>query len=310
VHAAAAAPGAWAPLRAAASVAIDPGYISTPRAIAFPAAGAKSADDVSWLYYYAPTNKDHAAPPGSPPPPLLVKCHGGPTSSASTAFNLMIQFWTSRGWAVADVNYGGSSGYGRAYRQRLAGSWGIVDVDDACGAAKHLAAAGLADPKRLAIDGGSAGGFTVLAALAFRPGVFSAGASMYGICDLEALASDTHKFEARYLDGLIGPYPAAKQVYVERSPLHAAAQFAAPLALFQGTEDRVVPPNQARAMFDALAAKGLPTALVMLEGEQHGFRQAPNIRRALDGENFFFGRVFGIDVAMPADVTPIEIVNL
>jgi dipeptidyl aminopeptidase/acylaminoacyl peptidase len=307
-HAAAAAPGAWAPLRSASRVALDSGYVSLPRAISFPAASGSGG--MSWLYYYPPTNEAHAPLPGAPPPPLLVKCHGGPTSSASTALNLTIQYWTSRGFAVADVNYGGSSGYGRAYRQRLAGKWGIVDVEDACGAARHLASAGLADAARLAIDGGSAGGYTVLAALAFRPGVFSAGASLYGICDLEALATDTHKFESRYLDGLIGPYPAAKDVYVARSPLHAASRFAAPLALFQGTEDRVVPPNQARAMFDALKANGLPCALVLFEGEQHGFRQAPNIRRALDGELSFFGRVFGFDAPMPPDVAPNDMVNL
>jgi dienelactone hydrolase len=320
--------GGWVAHRAASSASIDAGYVSVPRAVGFPAAlmrrtGDEEADadagvaetsdtELSYCNYYAPRNADFEAPPGTLPP-LLVKCHGGPTSSASAAFNLMIQYYTSRGWAVADVDYGGSSGHGRDYRRRLRLAWGVVDVADACCAATTLAARGLADPKRCAIDGGSAGGFTALAALAFRPGVFAAGCSNYGIGDLEALAADTHKFEARYLDGLVGPYPAAAERYKRRSPLHSAAQIRAPLALFQGSEDKVVPPEQAHAVFAAVRARGLPAALCVLQGEQHGFRAAASIRAALDGERCFFSRVFGLAggaAEPPPDVPPLDIVNL
>ena len=320
--------GAWTMHRAASSASIDAGYVSVPRVVAFPAAllrrggdddadadagvAETSATELSYCNYSAPRNADFAAPPGELPP-LLVKCHGGPTSAASAAFNLVVQYWTSRGWAVADVDYGGSSGHGRAYRRRLHLAWGVVDVADACCAATTLAERGLADPKRCAIDGGSAGGFTTLAALAFRPGVFAAGASMYGIGDLEALAADTHKFEARYLDGLVGPYPQAQERYKRRSPLHSAASIRAPLALFQGSEDKVVPPAQAHAVFDAVRARGLPAALCVLQGEQHGFRAAASIRAALDGERCFFCRVFALGGGAadpPPDVAPLEIVNL
>ena len=320
--------GAWKTHRAASSASIDAGYVSVPRVVAFPAAllrrggdedadadagvAETSATELSYCNYYAPRNADFAAPPGELPP-LLVKCHGGPTSAASAAFNLVVQYWTSRGWAVADVDYGGSSGHGRAYRRRLNLAWGVVDVADACCAATTLAERGLADPKRCAIDGGSAGGFTTLAALAFRPGVFAAGASLYGIGDLEALAADTHKFEARYLDGLVGPYPQAQARYKRRSPLHSAASIRAPLALFQGSEDKVVPPAQAHAVFDAVRARGLPAALCVLQGEQHGFRAAAAIRAALDGERCFFSRVFRLGAGAadpPPDVPPLDIVNL
>jgi len=322
-------PCAWVTHRAASSARIDIGYLSVPRTVAFPAAllkrtdGGEDADadagvavtsdtELSYCNYYAPRNADFAAPAGTLPP-LLVKCHGGPTSSASTAFNLVIQYWTSRGWAVADVDYGGSSSHGRDYRRRLRLAWGIVDVADACCAATTLAARGLVDPARCAIDGGSAGGFTTLAALAFRPGVFAAGASHYGIGDLEALAADTHKFEARYLDGLVGPYPQAQARYKRRSPLHSAAHIAAPLALFQGSDDKVVPPEQAHAVFDAVRARGLPAALCVLQGEGHGFRAAASIRASLDGERCFFGRVFGFGhgaADTPPDVPPLEVVNM
>ncbi|PSC76207.1 dipeptidyl aminopeptidase acylaminoacyl peptidase [Micractinium conductrix] len=296
-------PGDWQVVRTSADIQVDAGYLSEPQAIEFPTEGGRTA----FLNYYAPKNKDFAAPEGALPP-LLVKIHGGPTSQASTAFNLGMQYWTSRGFAVADINYGGSTGYGRAFRQRLCSSWGIVDVDDCSNAARHLVKAGLADPARLCIDGGSAGGYTTLACLAFRD-VFSAGASHYGVADLELLAKDTHKFESRYLDGLIGPYPEAKATYEQRSPINALDGFTKPVAFFQGLEDKVVPPNQAEEMFAALTARGIPTALVLFEGEQHGFRQAPNIRRALDGELYFYGRVLGFQPALPADFDPIEIVN-
>ncbi len=253
-----------------------------------------------------PRNRDFAAP-AEERPPLLVLSHGGPTGAASAALSLGIQYWTSRGFAVVDVNYGGSTGYGRAYRQRLDGRWGIVDVDDCVNAARHLVQRGLVDGQRLAIRGGSAGGYTTLAALTFRD-VFKAGASHYGICDLEALAKDTHKFESRYLDRLIGPYPERQDLYRERSPIHFTDRLSCPLILFQGLEDEVVPPAQAEAMFEAVRRKGLPVAYVAFEGEQHGFRKAENIKRALDGELYFYSKIFGFDLAEP--VEPVPIANL
>lgn len=301
---AASKPEDWQVIQPSAASQVDPGYLSEPTVVEFETEGGLTA----YMNFYRPRNKDFTAPQGALPP-LLVKIHGGPTSQASTAFYLGLQYWTSRGFAVADINYGGSTGYGRGFRQRLAGSWGIVDVDDCCNAARHLVKEGEVDPARLCIDGGSAGGYTTLACLAFRD-VFSAGASHYGVADLELLARDTHKFESRYLDGLIGPYPEAKAVYEERSPLNALDGFTKPVAFFQGLEDRVVPPNQAEEMYAALKGRGIPTALVMFEGEQHGFRQAPNIRRALDGELYFYGRALGFAPPMPADFEPIEIENL
>jgi len=245
-------------------------------------------------YFYRPKNPAARGPAGARPP-LLVKSHGGPTAATSPALDLAIQYWTSRGIAVVDVNYGGSTGYGRAYRERLRGRWGIVDVEDCVAAAQALAAEGRVDGQRLAITGGSAGGYTTLCALTFTD-VFAAGASHYGIGDLEALARDTHKFESRYLDGLIGPYPEARALYVERSPIHSADRLSCPVIFFQGLEDEVVPPNQAQAMVSALAARGIPHAYVPFEGEQHGFRRAENVCTALDGELYFYSRVFGFDV--------------
>jgi dipeptidyl aminopeptidase/acylaminoacyl peptidase len=205
------------------------------------------------------------------------------------------------------VNYGGSTGYGRPYRQRLSGQWGIVDVDDCVNGARFLVERGLADPRRLAIRGGSAGGYTTLCALTFRD-QFRAGASYYGVSDLEALAKDTHKFESRYLDSLIGPYPERRDLYRERSPIHFTDRLACPVILFQGLEDKVVPPNQAELMVEALRRKGLAVAYVPFEGEQHGFRRAENIKRALDGELYFYGRIFGFELAEP--VPPVAIDNL
>jgi dipeptidyl aminopeptidase/acylaminoacyl peptidase len=289
-------------LRRSSNLTIDPGYLSVPEPIAFPTENGL----IAYGFFYPPTNQDYTAP-ADERPPLLVKSHGGPTGSTSTVFNLKIQYWTSRGFAVLDVNYGGSTGYGREYRERLKGQWGIVDVDDCANGAKYLADAGRVDGDRLVIDGGSAGGYTTLAALTFRK-VFKAGASFYGVSDLAALAKDTHKFEARYLDGLIGPYPEAEALYRERSPLYATDRLACPVIFFQGDEDKIVPPNQAEMMVDALRAKKLPVAYVLFAGEQHGFRKAENIKRTLDGEFYFYSRVFGFTMA--DDVEPVAIDNL
>jgi dipeptidyl aminopeptidase/acylaminoacyl peptidase len=227
--------------------------------------------------------------------------HGGPTDAASAAFDLRVQFWTSRGFAVVDVNYGGSSGFGRAYRQRLDGQWGLVDVADMASAARALVTAGKADPHRIIARGGSAGGFTTLAVLTWRPDVFTAGASYYGISDLEALAVETHKFESRYLDGLVGPYPAARDVYRARSPIHHVDRLSRPLILFQGLDDKVVPPNQSETMACAMRAKGLPVAYLAFEAEQHGFRKAETIVTSLLCELGFYGSVFEFT---PADDIP------
>ena len=289
-------------LRRSSELEIDTGYLSVPQAIAFPTENNLTA----YAFFYPPNNQDYTAPTGEKPP-LIVKSHGGPTASTSSAFNLKIQYWTSRGFAFVDVNYGGSTGYGRDYRQRLKDNWGIVDVDDCANAAKYLAEQGLVDGERLAIAGGSAGGYTTLAALTFRD-IFKAGASYYGVSDLEVLAKDTHKFEARYLDGLIGPYPERKDLYEKRSPIHFTDQLSCPVIFFQGLEDKVVPPNQAEMMVEALKAKGLPVAYVAYEGEQHGFRRAENIKRTLDGEFYFYSRVFGFE---PAEaIEPVAIENL
>jgi dipeptidyl aminopeptidase/acylaminoacyl peptidase len=223
--------------------------------------------------------------------------HGGPTAHASPALSLRIQYWTSRGFAVADVNYGGSTGFGRAYRRLLDGAWGIVDVEDSIAVATELARAGEVDGARLAIRGGSAGGYTVLSAL-MGSEIFAAGTNLYGVADLEALARDTHKFESRYLDGLIGPYPERRDLYVERSPINHTAELQCPLLVLQGLEDEIVPPSQSEAIVAAVAAKGIPHAYVAFEGEQHGFRQRPNIVRSYEIELWFYGRVFGFE---PAD---------
>jgi len=289
-------------LRRASEVAIDPRYLSVAQPIEFPTEDGLTAH----AFYYPPHNPDFAAPNGERPP-LLVKSHGGPTGATSSALSTTIQFWTSRGFAVVDVDYGGSTGYGRAYRERLNGRWGIVDVDDCTNAARYLVERGDVDANRLAIDGGSAGGYTTLACLTFRD-AFKAGASYYGVSDLEALAKETHKFESRYLDGLIGPYPERRDLYVARSPIHHVDQLSSPCVFFQGLEDKVVPPNQAEMMVEALRRKGLPVAYVAYEGEQHGFRRAENIKRSLDVELYFFSRIFGFDPADP--IEPVTIENL
>jgi dipeptidyl aminopeptidase/acylaminoacyl peptidase len=289
-------------IKRSSNLAIDAGYLSVPEAIAFPTENEQTA----YAWFYPPNNQDYTAPAGELPP-LLVRSHGGPTAAASATLNLRIQYWTSRGFAVVDVNYGGSTGYGRTYRQRLNGQWGIVDVNDCTNAAKYLAEQGRADGKRLAIAGGSAGGYTTLAALTFRD-VFQAGASYYGVSDLEALARDTHKFESRYLDRLIGKYPEEREIYEARSPIYFSDRLSCPVIFFQGLEDKIVPPNQAEIMVEVLKAKGIPVAYVPFEGEQHGFRRAENIKRALDGEFYFYSRVFGFE---PADeIESVEIMNL
>jgi len=290
-------------LRAASTLRLDPGHVSIAAPIEFPTEDGLTAH----AFFYPPRNEDFRAPDGDAPP-LIVISHGGPTAAAEPSFDLEVQFWTSRGFAVVDVNYGGSSGYGRAYRERLNGHWGIVDVADVINAATFLSQTGRADPDRLIIRGGSAGGYTTLAALTFRPEAFKAGASYYGISDLEVLELDTHKFESQYSHSLIGPYPAAKAVYHGRSPIHAIDRLACPLILFQGLEDKVVPPNQSQMMADAVRAKGLPVAYLAFEGEQHGFRKAETIVRCLEAELYFYGKVFGF---VPADrIEPVRIDNL
>jgi dipeptidyl aminopeptidase/acylaminoacyl peptidase len=257
-------------------------WLTTVQPVEFPTTGGNTAFGL----FYPPRNP-HFVGRADEKPPLLVKCHGGPTSSASSALNLTTQFWTSRGIAVLDVNYGGSTGFGRAFRERLHGNWGIVDVDDCVNGAKFLVAQGWVDERRIVISGGSAGGYTTLAALVFRD-FFQGGASYYGVSDAAALARDTHKFESRYLDWLIGPYPQAEQRYRERSPLYHVDRLSKPVIFFQGDEDEVVPPNQSEAMVEALRRKGKPVGYFLFAGEQHGFRKAANIQRCLDAELTFY----------------------
>ncbi len=281
-------------LRESSTFPLTPAAVSVPEAIEFPTEGGKTAH----AFFYPPRNAGVRAPEGEKPP-LLVMIHGGPTGATEAVLDLSVQFWTSRGIGVLDVNYGGSTGFGRAYRQRLNGEWGVVDMQDCVNAARYVAGRGDADPQRLAITGGSAGGYTTLCALTFSD-VFSAGASHYGVSDVEALAQDTHKFESRYMDSMIGPYPQEKARYEARSPIHFTEQLRRPVVFFQGLDDKVVPPDQARKMFEAVRARGLPTALVEFGGEGHGFRRAENIKRALEGELEFYGRVFGF---APAGIT-------
>jgi dipeptidyl aminopeptidase/acylaminoacyl peptidase len=257
-----------------------------------------------YAWWYAPTNADAVAPDGALPP-VIVKSHGGPTAFAYADFNLTSQFWTSRGVGVLDVNYGGSSHYGRAYRNRLWGQWGVVDVRDCVDAVRVVVERGLADPARIAIMGGSAGGYTTLQALVSSD-VFSAGLSDYGVSDLSTLATDTHKFESHYTDRLVAPWPEGKELYEERSPIHHLDRLRSPMLLQQGADDRVVPPSQAKQMADAVRAKGLPVALVMYEGEGHGFRRADTIVASLNAKLSFLGQVFGFDPAGDVPVLVIE----
>jgi dipeptidyl aminopeptidase/acylaminoacyl peptidase len=283
-------------------VIVESKYLSIPEAIEFPTDNGLTV----YALYYKPRNDDFTAPEIEKPP-LIVISHGGPTSATSSVLNLAIQYWTSRGLAVADVNYGGSTGYGRAYRQRLDGQWGIVDVDDCVNCARFLIERGEVDRERVAIRGGSAGGYTTLAALTFRD-IFKAGASYYGVSDLEALAKDTHKFESRYLDRIVGPYPDRRDLYLERSPINFVERLSCPVIFFQGDEDKVVPPNQAEMMVNALRWKEIPVACILFKGEQHGFRKAQNIKRALEAELYFYSRIFGFELAEP--VEPVLIDNL
>ncbi|GAA4774760.1 S9 family peptidase [Actinomycetospora chlora] len=290
-------------LRSPRDLGLDPATIAVPEPMTFSSTdGAGTPRDAHALFY---------APVGDGPtgelPPLLVVIHGGPTGAATPVLNLGLQYWTSRGFGVVDVDYGGSAGYGRAYREQLEGAWGVVDVADCLAAARALADAGRVDRQRLAIRGGSAGGFTTLAALARDDTPFSAGADHFGVADLEALAADTHKFESRYLDGLVGPYPEAREVYVERSPITHVERFATPLIVLQGEEDAIVPPNQSEMIVEALRSRGVPVAYLLFPGEQHGFRKAENIRRALDAELAFYARIFGFALPADEDIAPVPL---
>ena len=289
-------------LRASTTDVPNAAYLSAPQALAYPT----TRGDTAYALYYPPANRDFRAP-ANEKPPLLVLSHGGPTSAASHALNLRTQYWTSRGFAVLDVDYRGSTGYGRAYRRKLDGQWGLADVEDCIAGARYLVERGLADEHRLAIRGGSAGGYTTLCALTFHQ-LFRAGAVYYGVSDLEALARDTHKFEAHYLDRLIGPRKTSRALYRERSPIHHVDRLACPVIFFQGLEDKVVPPDQTEKMVQALRARHIPVAYVPFEGEQHGFRRAENIQRALEAEFWFYSRLFGFTPADP--VAPVTIENL
>ena len=285
-------------LRAPRDLGIDPSWIAVPRHVTFPSAGGRTAHAL----FYPPTNPEVTGPRGELPP-LVVTIHGGPTSAARHRLDLAKQFWTSRGLAVVDVNHGGSTGYGRPYRDLLRSGWGVVDVEDAVAAACHLGDAGLVDPDRLAIRGGSAGGFTTLAALCFHD-TFAAGTSLYGVADLAVLAQDTHKFESRYLDGLVGPWPEAAATYAERSPIDHTDGFDRPLLVLHGREDAVVPPAQAEVVVAALADRGVPHAYLLFDGEQHGFRRAETLVRALEAELWFYGRVFGFTPSDAVEPVP------
>jgi len=276
-------------------------FVSTPIAIEFPTTlGAAHG------FYYPPANPNFTGL-SNEKPPLLVQSHGGPTWHYSPTYAPNILYWTSRGFGVVSVNYGGSTGYGREYRERLKGNWGIVDVDDCTNAALYCVEMGWADPNRLTIEGGSAGGYTTLAVLAYR-NIFKAGADHFGVSDLEALTNHTHKFEARYLDGLVGLYPEEKQTYMDRSPIHSVETIQCPIIIFQGDEDAIVPPAQSTVMYESLKARGIPTAYLLFEGEQHGFRKAENIKRSLEAQLYFFSKVLKFD--LNEDINPVLIDNL
>ena len=289
-------------LRESRASALPPEYVSIGTALSFPTGDGETAHG----FYYPPRNPNFRGPAGAAPP-LIMTVHGGPTAHATAALNLAIQFWTTRGFAVFDLNYRGSTGFGRAYRHSLYPHWGSKDVEDAVSAARFLADSGRADRDKLLIRGGSAGGFTVLAAHAFHA-VFAAGANHFGVSDMEALATDTHKFESRYLDQLVGPYPAMKEKYRALSPIHRPEGFKRPLIVFQGLDDKIVPPSQSEAIVQALKERGVPVAYLAFAGEQHGFRDARNIVRVLEAELYFYGKVLGFT---PADaIEPVEIANL
>jgi len=291
-------------LRPARALPLDAAWFSTPESITFPSADGRRAHGL----HYPPASPTHRGPDGERPP-LLVMIHGGPTSAARPMLQMKAQYWTSRGFAVVDVNYGGSTGYGRQYRELLHERWGVVDVEDCIAAARWLAERGSVDADRLCITGGSAGGFTTLACLA-GDDTFAAGASHYGVADLEALARDTHKFESRYLDRLIGEYPAQRDRYVERSPIHHVDGFDRPLIVLQGMEDEIVPPSQSEMIVSAVRDKSVPVAYVEFEGEQHGFRRAENVRRALDSELSFYAQVLRFELPASEHIDPVPIANL
>ncbi len=266
-------------------------FISVAEQIEFPTENGGTG----YAWFYRPVNALNKGPEGQKPP-LVVMAHGGPSAMSFSSFRKDIQFWTSRGYAVADVNYGGSTGYGRTYRERLRGTWGLVDVSDCARTVEFLSKLNLIDPRRVAIRGGSAGGYTTLAALAFTKGIFAAGASYFGVSDLELLAKETHKFESRYLDQLVGPYPAAREIYQERAPLAHIDRFDCPIIFFQGDEDAVVPPNQSELMYKSLKAKGIPTEYHLYAKEGHGFRRAENNQHSLKAEHNFYARFFNFPV--------------
>jgi dipeptidyl aminopeptidase/acylaminoacyl peptidase len=306
-------------LRAPRSLGLDAGYLSVPEHVTFPSpapdgsglddSGLDGSGRTAHALYYPPANPTCRARDGELPP-LLVVIHGGPTGSATPVLALGLQYWTSRGFAVVSVNYGGSTGYGRAYREQLLGNWGVLDVADCLAAANWLASTGRADPARMCIRGGSAGGYTTLAALVRADTPFAAGADYYGVSDLAALAAETHKFESRYLDRLVGPYPQAREVYVERSPISHVAELDRPLIVLQGSEDAVVPPKQSEVIVDALRLAGVPVAYLLFDGEQHGFRRAENIRRAMDAEFSFYAQVLGFPLPADEHIAPVVIENL
>jgi dipeptidyl aminopeptidase/acylaminoacyl peptidase len=291
--------------REASDEPVDPAYVSQPRAIEF-RTGKEGEGEVAYGFYYPPANPEFEAPEGELPP-LIVESHGGPTSHATPALDPEFLYWTSRGFGVVDVNYRGSTGYGREYRNKLRGTWGVVDTEDCVNAALHLAAEGEADGERLAIRGGSAGGYAVLCALTVHD-AFATGASYYGVADAVTMTGDTHKFESRYLDLLIGPYPEQAELYRERSPINHVEQLRVPVILFQGLEDKIVPPNQAETMAAALERNGIPYAYLAFEGEQHGFRKAETNIRCFESELYFYGRIMGFEPA--GEPEPVEIVGL
>ncbi|MGZ8749985.1 MAG: prolyl oligopeptidase family serine peptidase [Pseudonocardia sp.] len=297
-------------LRAPRDLGLAADEISVPEAVRFPSVDGAGEPRTARGLFYPPVNPRFRSSEGERSP-LLVVIHGGPTSKAVPVLDAGVQYWTSRGFAVVDVDYGGSSGYGRPYRELLRGQWGVVDVTDCLSAARSLADRGRVDLGRLCIRGRSAGGYTTLAALARADTPFAAGGDHFGVADLEALARDTHKFESHYLDGLLGPYPAERGVYVERSPITHVERFTRPLIVLQGTEDAIVPPAQSEAIVAALRGKGVPVAYLLFEGEQHGFRRAENVRRALDAELSFYAQVLGFPLGEGGEnIEPVEVENL
>jgi dipeptidyl aminopeptidase/acylaminoacyl peptidase len=293
------------PPRDLAELGVTREWISEPEPVEFASEEGRTAH----AFFYAPVNPEYAAPEDERPP-LLVVSHGGPTGAAHPVLQLAVQYWTSRGFAVVEVNYGGSVGYGRRYRRLLRERWGEVDVEDCVAAARSLAQQGRCDPGRMCIRGGSAGGYTTLLALALEDTPFAAGASRYGISDLEALAREGHKFESHDLENLVGPYPARREIYRARSPIHQIERFSRPLIVLQGLEDPIVPPNQSEAIVDALREKGVPVAYIAFEGESHGFRRAQTIRRSLDSELSFYAQVLGFDLPADEGIEPVAVENL